>query len=171
MSVPGSNPQTSRVMAYLLDITPRRLNQLQDEGVIKPIKRGTWELVDTLHGYIRFLRDGQKSPNGSPDVRAERARLIKEQADKVAMENEHMRANSIPAEVVKDVWGGIISAARARLLALPSRLAVNYAALVDYATTERLARDLVDEALNELSEFDPDIYRAHARAASIKGRD
>ena len=169
MAVPGSNPQTTRVMAYLLDITPRRLNQLHDDGVIKPIKRGTWELVDTLHGYIHFLRKGQPVAAGSPDLRAERTRLTKEQADRAAMDNKEKREETLPVAVVKEVWEGIIAAVRARFLALPGRLAVNHPDLVDYATTERLARVLVDEALNELSEFDPEAYHARARARRTKG--
>lgn len=171
MSTPGTNPQTSRVMAYLLDISPRRLLQLADEGVVKPLKRGSWDLVATLHGYLRYLRDGQKGPSDSHDARRERARLLKAQADRAELETDILRAETIPAEVVKDVWSQIIGAVRARLLALPNRLAVNHAALVDYPTTERLTRALVDEALNELAEFEPDLYRsARARAAGLTGR-
>lgn len=171
MPTPGTNPQSTRVMAYLLDITPRRLNQLHDDGIIKPLRRGTWDLVETLHGYIRFLRDGGKQPE-LHDARLERARLLKAQADGKELENEILRAEVIPTEVVKDVWSQVIGACRARLLTLPNRLAANFGALTDYATTEEHARALVDEALNELANIKPDLYRsARARAAGLSGRD
>jgi len=159
-------------MAYLLDITTRRLLQLAEEGVVKPLRRGSWDLVETTHGYIRYLRGGQKGPADGLDARRERARLLKAQADRAELETAILRADAIPSEVVKDVWSQIIGAARARLLALPNRLAVHAATLTDYATTERLARELVNEALHELSEFEPDLYRtSRARAAGLRGGD
>ena len=82
MPPPGVNLQSAETMAYLLDMTDRRLRQLAGEGICKPVKRGTWDLVETLHAYINYLRKGGKVEAAGPDVREERGRLLKAQADK-----------------------------------------------------------------------------------------
>lgn len=167
-----SNPQTTRTMSYLMDISGRRLQQLADEGVVKPIKRGTWELVDTLHGYIRYLRDGMKGPEDTHDARRERARLLKAQADKTELEAAILRADVIPAETVQVVWTQILGACRARLLSLPPRLAAVALSANSYADVETHARELVDEALNELADFNPETYRTErSRAAHLFSSD
>ena len=168
MTTPGVNHQTTRVMAYLLDITTRRLQQLSDEGIVKPVKRGTWDLVETLHGYVRYLRDGMKGPEDTHEGRRERARLLKAQADKTELETAILRAEVIPADTVQHVWTQILGSCRARLLALPSRLAATALAAESFDEMESQARDLVDEALNELADFKPTLYRStRSRAAHL----
>jgi hypothetical protein len=44
-------------LAYYLDLTPRRVQQLAKAGVIQKLKRGEYELVPCLHAYIRHMRE------------------------------------------------------------------------------------------------------------------
>lgn len=161
MAAPGTNHQSTRVMAYLLDITPRRLGQLADEGIIRPVKRNVWDLVETLHGYVRYLRDGAigaGDEDSTLESRREKVRLLKAQADKAELEASIMRGDTIPADVVQDVVGGMVAAFRARMLALPSRAAAQVLACADYQAAEELLRELTYEALNELADFDPEQF-------------
>ena len=65
----------------------------------------------------------------------------------------------IPTEIVVRVWSGATNAARSQLLALPYRLAVA-CEKADFATIEIRARELIYEALTNISEFDlRDYYR------------
>lgn len=172
MDTPSSNTQSTRVMAYLLDITGRRLQQLADEGVVKPIKRGTWDLVETVHGYIRYLRDGMKGPEDTHDARRERARLLKAQADKTETETAILRGEVIPAEVVKKAWGNMIGAFRARMLAVPSRAAAQVLVCTSFEDAEDILRGLIYEGLNELAEYNPYDYRHDgARASHLHSDD
>lgn len=159
MATPGVNAQTTRVMAYLLDITARRLQQLADEGVVKPVKRGVWDLVETTHGYIRYLRDGLKGPEDTHDARRERARLLKAQADKAEIEAAILRGDVIPSEVVKSAWGDMLAAFRARMLVLPSRAATQVLACTRFEEAEEMLRNIVYEALTELAEYDSRQYQ------------
>ena len=63
----------------------------------------------------------------------------------------------IAANVVERVWGGMTGAARACLLSMPYRLAVACQG-ADFATVETKARELIYEALTNLSQFDPRDY-------------
>ena len=65
----------------------------------------------------------------------------------------------IDAKTVERVWSGMTGATRQHLLSLPYRLATNcYGG--DFATIETKARELIYEALTNLSAFDPRDYLA-----------
>mgnify|MGYP003381734947 CR=1 FL=1 len=73
----------------------------------------------------------------------------------------------IDAKTVERVWSGMTSACRANLLALPYRLATNcYGG--DFATIETKARELIYEALTNLSKFDPRDYLADPPALATE---
>lgn len=85
---------------------------------------------------------------------AERARLTKEQADKVAMDNAVKRGDLMSATEVARHWGGLIVNAKTRLLSIPTKSAP----LVLGAKSLPVAREIIErfviEALNELVSAD-----------------
>ena len=61
-------------LAKLLGLSTRRIQQLVEAGVIpKPGKRGEYKLVESVAGYLKWLRSD--AGNGTPDFQKERARL------------------------------------------------------------------------------------------------
>ena len=80
----------------------------------------------------------------------ERAKLTKLQAEKVTLELEQQRGNLIPAEMVILGWQGLLANARAKLLALPPKVAAQ-AVGADYVEIEQLFRGVIYEALDELA--------------------
>jgi len=53
-------------MAKFIDVTPRRLQQLVQEGVVPKCEgRGRYNPVAVNLAYIRFLRDRVQSPESS----------------------------------------------------------------------------------------------------------
>jgi phage terminase Nu1 subunit (DNA packaging protein) len=94
------------VISKLLDLTPRRVQQLASEGVIPRAEKGRYELVPAVRGYIRYLRDRAIGAGVLPEdaARASRARLIKAQAEAQEMENEKVRGELLPLEIVGRAW-------------------------------------------------------------------
>lgn len=46
---------TREELSNLLMLTPRRINQLVNEGVIPKHKHGKYPLLQSLHGYFSYL--------------------------------------------------------------------------------------------------------------------
>ena len=85
----AANAQPIGVIARLLDLSERRIQQLSREGVIPKAERGQYDLVAAVRGYVAYLRDlAVRAQAGAPDFGAERARLIKAKADLAEMEAE-----------------------------------------------------------------------------------
>ncbi len=68
-------------IAKLLDLTPRRVYQLTNEGIIPKASRGRYELVSAANGYIKYLRDRAINADVKDGDADHRKRLTKARAD------------------------------------------------------------------------------------------
>jgi phage terminase Nu1 subunit (DNA packaging protein) len=119
----SSATQPIGVIAKLLDLSDRRVQQLSREGVIPKAERGQYDLIGSVRGYVRYLRDqALKAQAGAPDYAAERARFIRARADLAEMEAEEKRGSLLAADQVETASISVLARIRTRLLALPDRL-------------------------------------------------
>ncbi len=159
----ASNTQPIAVIARLLDLTERRVQQLAREGVIPPAarsggERGRYDLVGAVRGYVHYLREQiVRSQSGAADFGAERARLVKAKADLAEMDAGARRSDLLPAEEVEEAWIAVLARLRARLLVLPDRLAPLVHEETTIAGARAVIRRTILEALAELAETAVDI--------------
>lgn len=143
----SDNTQPISVISSLLDISERRVQQLSKAGVIPKAARGRYELIGSVRGYIRHLRDlNLKGEAGNADYGTERARLVKAKADLAEMEASQMRGELLSAPDVKVAWTEIVALMRARLLVLPDKIAP----VVHETTNLNQARDVIKKAIHEV---------------------
>ncbi len=150
-------------LAEVTGYTTQRLDQIREQGVIKTVKHGKYEALECLKAlfeHARSLRKNQHDgdPN-TPEGRGyefHRARLTEAKADIAEIEAELKKGTTHAAEAVAAVWADMIGNARAKLLALPTKLA---GALDGLEITEReaLIKDGVIEALRELADYSPEV--------------
>lgn len=151
----SSSGQPIAVIAKLLDLSERRVQQLSRDGVIPKATRGQYDLVGSVRGYVRYLRDqAAKAQAGAPDYASERARFIRARADLAEMEAEEKRGSVIVAGDVEVAWIAVLSLLRTRLLALPDRLAPVAHAEATPAGVRDVIRGAIREALEDLAETD-----------------
>ena len=148
----ATNAQPIAVIARLLDLSERRIQQLSREGVIPKAERGQYDLVAAVRGYVVYLREqAVRAQAGAPDFGAERARLIKAKADLAEMEADGRRGELLPADAVEAAWTSVLARLRARLLVLPDRLAPLCHEETTIAGVRDQIRKAVREALDELA--------------------
>lgn len=121
--------QPAEMMARLLEVTPRRLNQLANEGRIPRPNNGRYPLVGTVQGYIRFLKSSRRYGDGTDEIteegvsfRTERALLVR--AQRIAAERENLEAERrlVPVEEVETEMAAIFKALGNFLETLPDIL-------------------------------------------------
>lgn len=115
----------ARVIAALLDLTERRLQQLVAEGWIPRPMRGQYSLRDSVRGYIRYLKQhSRENTRGN-----ETARLARAQATKVEMENFRRMGELAAWPQVDEVMRGLVVQMKSGHDSLPGRLASELAAI------------------------------------------
>jgi phage terminase Nu1 subunit (DNA packaging protein) len=154
----SSASQPIGVIAKLLDLSERRVQQLSREGVIPKANRGQYDLIGSVRGYVRYLRDqALKAQAGAPDYAAERARFIRARADLAEMEAEEKRRSLIAADEIEAAWIAVLALLRTRLLGLPDRLAPQVFDQSTIGDTRTLIRSAIREVLDDLAEPDIDL--------------
>ncbi len=88
-----------------------------------------------------------------------KVRLLSAQAEKTELEVETMRGKLVEVEQVGMVWGKLVSAFRARILSMPSRLAPQLANNKKVKEIEQILNNTLYEALEEISRYDATDYR------------
>ena len=151
MSTTTTTSYPATTIAKLLDLTERRIQQLVAEGVIPKASRGNYELVPSIQGYIKYLKErsvGKDSPTN--ETHNERQRLLKIQANKLEFEMAIMSKDFLPKELVKNSFFNIVARCRSVLLTMPSKLAQEVIGLREPLEAEKIIKEVVYEALDEL---------------------
>ena len=153
MSKGSCEKLTQAQAAAILGVSTRRIRQRsqednpppQDETGQYPAEAfGQWLQHDFRRG-LGVAEDGTVY-----DYDMERARLTHHQANSAALDEQTKQGKLIPADLVRSAWSDLVASARAKLLALPSRLA-SACSGKGAEEIEGEARGIVTEALAELA--------------------
>ncbi len=149
----STNVYPVSTIAKLFDLTERRVQQLAKEGVIPKSSKGKYELVPSVKGYINYLKAKSFGTNDivSSDIAIDRGRLLKMQADKLAMEMDTAKGQLLDREEVKAGWINLLTRCRARLLAIPNRLAYQLTSTTNVHEIAQILKQAIYEALEELA--------------------
>lgn len=127
-------------------------------GAPKKGPDGLWDVLECARFMIKQAQMAAAGRQEKPaagktkvlDLSHERARLAREQADKIALENAVSRGELMPEAEVVSTWQLIITAARSKFLALPTKLAPILAPLTDPVLVQDKLTAAVHESLSEL---------------------
>lgn len=137
-------------------ITQQAVADLVARGVIDGQGRGKIDLDKARLSYCAHLRSVAGNRSGDPeadlDLTAERARKAKEEADKLEMQNAHLRGELLAREDVNAAVVGAFARVRARLIGVPSKAAPMVVQCEVPAEAEAIIRKAVYEALRELAD-------------------
>lgn len=113
-------------LAYLLDVSRQRVSQLVAAGVLARKGRGRFEMDASVRSYIQYLKTqpfGADGSGGALDYAAERARLTKLTADKVAHELTVLQGRMIAIDAAVAPVAECLNLVRQRLLGLAPKCA------------------------------------------------
>lgn len=152
------------VIARLLNVTPRRVQQLVKDGVIPKASRGKYTLVGSVQGYVKFLQEKLQDPGGETrtNLNEERTRKTKAEADIAEMEAAKMRGDLVDALQMKQAMDLVISEVRAKLLNnAPTRIAARAKSEKREASIKSIAKEEIAASLLALSKTAPsDLVKA-----------
>lgn len=109
---------TDKVVADWLALTPKRVKQLRDEGVLIEKKPGLYDLRASVLRYVNYIRTGNRA-----DLNGERALLTKAKREAADMENDVRRGTLHSSEDIEKGIKTMCLNIRGRFLTLPAKLA------------------------------------------------
>lgn len=142
----------STFLAKLFDISTRRIQQLAKDGVIPKADDGKYHLLGSVKGYVKSLQEALRHGGGeNGDMARVRYRYEVARAEEKELEVAKMLGDVVMAEDVQAAWDNAASNWKAKLLALPSKIAVQTATLNDRHEIEEVVTAMVESTLTEIA--------------------
>lgn len=166
----------TRDLAKALGVSVTRVNELGRKGKISREPDGQWDLAKVRAQLGRNLDIRQTSPargDAAPEVsrrpsmgRPEEApqkgtlahaQLMHEQAKAAvaAMTAQKLEGKLLPAREVEQVWAGVISGIRARMLLVADKVAARVAAESSALECRAIVDHAIRDALSAASDYQP----------------
>lgn len=143
----------AKAVARFLDVSERRVRQLRDEKVIAEFRPGLYDLIDTNHRYINYLRKRNPESEEVIDYNTERAKLVRAKRKNEEYELQLRERTLHASEDIETVMTDMLMNFKARMMAIPAKLAPTLCKKTDRAEIFKLLKEHIDEALLELSDF------------------
>jgi phage terminase Nu1 subunit (DNA packaging protein) len=143
------------VIAKLLLISERRVQQLVAEGHLPKAERGRYELVPCVQAYVRYLRDRAVVSDGTGGG-DDKARLAKAKADIAEMEAQRLRGELLSVAEVRSSVQQLTTVVKVRCLSIASKAAPLVALEAGVDQCHEIIAGFVDEALSELAAAEVD---------------
>lgn len=145
-----------KTIARILDLTERRVRQLKADGIIEEYKGtpGLYELIPTVHRYINYLRKRNPESEENIDYNTERAKLIRAKRLNEEYDLQQKEGDLHASADIENVLTVMLINFKSRLSSIPAKLAPILAKKTDRAEINNVLKEAVDEALNELSDFE-----------------
>lgn len=155
VSNPAAPTYPVGVIAKLLLLTERRVQQLTTEGIIPKAERGRYELAPAVQGYIRFLQErhlGQEGDDGADATLAgEKLKKLTAEREMKELELGEMRGQLHREGAIVRTYSARVVAARAKMLSLPKKLAPQLVEMADPVEIETIIKAEIYAALRELA--------------------
>ncbi len=145
---------TAAAVARHLDMTERNVRTLRDKGVLTEYKPGLYDLKTATQQYINFLRKKNPDAEEKVDYNTERAKLVRAKRESQELELQLRKNELHTAEDVEQVMTDMLIRFKTRLMAMPAKLSPILAKKTDQTEIFKLMKTGVDEALEELADFD-----------------
>lgn len=145
-----------KAVARHLDITERRVRQLRDKGVIQEYKGtpGLYDLTPTTHDYINFLRKRNPESEENIDYNTERAKLVMAKRKNEEFDLGVKEGSLHASEDVEAVMINMLITFKNRIMSIPAKLSPMLSKKTDKTEIHRILKNSIDEALNELADYD-----------------
>ncbi|MEG0451110.1 MAG: hypothetical protein RR595_14725 [Lysinibacillus sp.] len=151
----------TEAIAKMFNMTSRRVRQLVEEGVIERVGHGRFNLVDTVSKYVNFIKlsaDALSEDDITESHEYEKWLHEKAKREKAEIELGHIKNEMHSSGEVEEVLNNMVMNFRQRMLSIPSKCALMLLNRDDPRYIESILEENVNEALLELSDYDPALF-------------
>lgn len=153
----------AKTVGKMLGISERHVRRLVNEGILTRIKNGQYDLVECGQRYIKHITEREKMRSSKKDEL---------ETEKLAEQVLHERAKRQKAEIIvaelegtmhsaadiERLWSWTVTAFKSRIRALPLKVAPLIQHTTDLGEINTILQREIDEALKELSDYDPEKF-------------
>ncbi len=142
---------TSTQLSEILELSVRRIQQLAKSGTLpKQEKRNRYKLVESIQGYIKYLRGQVVHGDAPQDLKEAKLRQEKARAEILELEALQKNGELQHQDDIEKVWNSIAVLIKTKLLALSSRVSADVYGATSLVQVRARIDEEVDLILSEL---------------------
>lgn len=141
-------------VADFLELTPKRIKQLTDEGVLTEHRKGYYRLEKVAKQYILYQRNQISNKNPTSDLNTERAHLISIKRQNEELELGHKLKQYHKADEVEYIVLNMVMSFRSKCMTLPQSIVGKIAGETDPSVMIDLIKGEILGVLEELQDYD-----------------
>ena len=142
---------TSNQLSEILELSVRRIQQLAKSGTLpKQEKRNRYKLVESIQGYIKYLRGQVVHGDAPQDLKEAKLRQEKARAEILELEALQKNGELQHQDDIEKVWNSIAVLIKTKLLALSSRVSADVYGATSLVQVRARIDEEVDLILSEL---------------------
>ena len=168
MEINAKTEVNTTVLAVVLGVTARRIQQLAQDGVITAHSRGKYLLCDAVRRYLDYCTREKVLSKAENDKLDADVSIKKAKAIITVLEAKELQGKMHRSEDVANMTEDLIYAIRGMILALPGRLAIDAASLTEPSEVSALIRKECYHLLKELSQYRYDSKKYEERVRKRK---
>lgn len=148
-------------LAKMLGVSDRHIRDLANENVVKKTAQGKYLLLESVRGYIEYLKSRNDADISLKDekIKEETKRIIKDTEIK-ELKIKELKNQLHSADIIEKVMTDSLINMKGKLLSLSNKLAPQIIALDNLGEIQDVIQDGIFEALEELSEYNPEMFRS-----------
>lgn len=148
----------TQILAACLGVTQRMVQKLAENNVVTRIKRGVYDLENSIQGYIHF-----KIIEAKPKRQEITLEQVKTEHEQLKMRKTELTVKLLESKLhrsedVEKIWNDMASAVKTRLLAISVKVSPELVGIEDRAEIQKIISREVADALNEIAEYNPEHY-------------
>lgn len=148
---------SAKQLSDVLNLTPRRVQQLAEDGIIVKASRGKYFAFESIKRYVQTLQE-KRGDSDKVDYYTEHALLEKAKREKAELELAKRKNQLHDAADVELVLTNMLTTFRNRVMAIPPKVAPKVIGVKNLAEINQVIQQEILEALTELSEYDPAMF-------------
>ncbi|MFS0766050.1 hypothetical protein [Peribacillus phoenicis] len=147
---------TTQQICEIIGLKPRRIQQLANEGALVRVGHGKFDLPRSVGAYVDY-QVSQVRPAGDEEIdnSVETALWTRARKEKTELEVQIIKGELHRSSDVERVMNDMLLGFKAKLTSLPTKMAPQLVGKTEIPVVKDLLKEAVYEALNELSDYDP----------------
>ena len=135
-------------------MTSKNVQRLTEKGILQTKQGELYSLLDTIHAYIKYLKDRNPDSEESLNFNEERAKLTKTKRLNEELDLAVKKADLHKSEDIEKIMIATLINFKSRLSAIPAEEAEKLATMTNKAKIFIYLNEKIKEALMELSNFE-----------------
>ena len=152
---------SSPELAEMFGVTDRYIRMLAQDGIVKKSgNRGKYLLVESVKGFIEFIKEQNSADVDLKDTKLKKeTEKIEKDIELKSIKISELKNELHSADIVRKVMTGMLTNLKGKLLAVPNKIAPLVVGCDNLGDIQDIVLSSIEDVLLELSEYSPELFK------------